>query len=162
MLQYNVYEYENETKPELPKGISYKAALLNAVLMPLKVHAFCCGVVPVLTSVFGSNFASEKGETPMEKIVTGLVAVPVITFGTILAEKRYHNFKQRHKEHKCCGHDITLKKFLVNTAVGYGLGLLTSVGMSLAFGDNHEKCNHPHDAQSQHHTVHNNAKMLYK
>lgn len=151
-------------------GKSY-AAWANIVLIPAKQHFFCCGVLPVAVSALGGAGAAEFLHTPEAEITMALVVPPVVTYGVMLAEQKYHDYKARrrakktthmhdHEKTDCaadnascaCEHKVlTRKNFLKQTALGYAF--YAAAYMVLPSHD-HAHCDHDHDHHHNHPHLH--------
>ncbi|MDB5478755.1 MAG: hypothetical protein JWM96_1250 [Alphaproteobacteria bacterium] len=102
-----------------------QAAFFNAVLIPVKQHVLCCGLLP-LAANFLSGRAGEVLESQAAEIIMAVTVPPVVTYGVLWAEGKWHRHKAEkhkadmHKENTCCAHKIlTTKNYLFQTGIGY-------------------------------------------
>lgn len=158
---------------ENKKTASSKAAWANLVLIPVKQHFFCCGVLPVAVSAVGGVGASEFLHTPAAEIGMFLTVPPVVTFGVMYAEQKYHDYKDRRRAKKqsakkqvqhdaqydlqhcakenaggiCAHKTLTRKNYLKQSALSYVFYAATY----MLFPHTHDHSGHKHDGHSHDH-----------
>ena len=114
---------------EIPlKESSSKAGWANMLLVPIKQHAFCCGILPPLvTTLFGANAGEMLHSIPAE-IGLGLVVPPLVTYGTMAIEQKWHNWKDNREQTCACKHKtLTWKNFAKQAALSYLFYAATAV-----------------------------------
>lgn len=112
------------------------AAWANAVLIPVKQHVVCCGILPVAVATFGGAAAAEVLHTPVAELAMGITVPPLVTYGVMWTEQKIHDWRDRKAAQKqdaslqecavenaecctCSHHSLTRKNFLKQTALGY-------------------------------------------
>lgn len=101
------------------------AFVANAVLIPVKQHVICCGVVPALISTGLGGGAAAWLATTGGQVALGLTVPPLVTAAVMWAEQKWHDITAARKKSACCGHDhpagrsMTTPNFLRQTALGY-------------------------------------------
>jgi hypothetical protein len=101
----------------------FRTFFLNAPVIVLKQHLFCCILFPLLSSVIGGSLGAWL-RTERAEIIAGTVAVPLITLGVMIAEQwwvnsRFHSHKDDDHMHD---HNLlTLKRYLIQTVIGYAV-----------------------------------------
>jgi hypothetical protein len=98
---------------------STKAGWINAVLIPVKQHLVCCGLVPMAGSLLGGGVAGALESNTGEIIMATLIP-PVVTYGVMWAEQKINH--RRHTSSCECDHPKTLtrKNYFRQTALAYG------------------------------------------
>lgn len=146
-------------------GKSY-AAWANIVLIPVKQHFVCCGVLPVAVSAFGGAAAAEFLHTAPAELAMGIIVPPVVTYGVMLVEQKIHDrrAKKNAQESACalpetacgCSHrTLTRQNFLKQTALGYAFYAAAHFLLPHQHdhGHNHGH-DHDHHGDCQHEHVH--------
>lgn len=111
------------------------AAWANIVLIPVKQHFVCCGVLPVALSTFGGAAAAEFLHSPVGEWAMGITVPPVVTYGVMWTEQKIQNWRAQRAAQKqasvqecavenaqCCACDhktLTRKNYMKQTALGY-------------------------------------------
>lgn len=130
-----------------------KAGWVNAILIPVKQHAFCCGVLPPLvTAAFGANAGDMLHSIPGE-IALGLIVPPAVTYGTMALEQMLHNRRHKSADHACDNpKTLTWQNYLRQTALSYAFYAATSLITHALFP--HEHKDHDHGHPEHNHTSH--------
>jgi hypothetical protein len=116
---------------------STKAGWINAVLIPVKQHFVCCGLVPLIGSLAGGGVSEALESTTGELIMAGVIP-PVVTYGVMWAEQKL-NDRKSHAHDCACDHTKTLtrKNYFRQTALAYGF--YAAAHFLLPHHENHNK-----------------------
>jgi len=101
------------------QSVKSRAGWINLLLIPVKQHAICCGLVPLL-AVFAGGTLSATLENPKVEMAMDLLFAPLMTFLIMWGEQKWHDHKVHH--HECgCGHSkiLTWRNYLMQAALGY-------------------------------------------
>jgi hypothetical protein len=96
---------------------------LNAPVIVLKQHLFCCILFPLLSSVIGGSLGAAL-RTERAEIIAGVIAVPLITFAVMIAEQKWVNSRFHTHDDDDHMHDhnlLTIKRYLIQAAIGYAV-----------------------------------------
>ena len=94
------------------------AGWVNAVLIPVKQHVVCCGLLPLAASALGGSTAAVL-ESPAVEIALGVAVPPLVTYGVMWAEQKWAN---RTSGPGACAHKIlTLRNYFRQAALSYGI-----------------------------------------
>ncbi len=134
------------------KAIPSRAGWANALLIPVKQHAFCCVILPPLVNAaFGANAAEMLHSLPGE-IALGVVVPPVVTYGTMWAEQKWHDWKRNRQDSCGCREKtLTMRNFIRQTALSYVFYCATALVSHNIW---------PHEHEDEHHTAFNKTAVL--
>lgn len=146
---YNNLE-ENDASSRQTKS---RAGWANMILVPIKQHAFCCGILPPLvTAAFGANAGDMLHSVPGE-IILGLTVPPLVTYGTMALEQAWHNRRDTKCEHKSHHKTLTWKNYARQTALSYLFYAATSLITHAIWPHDHHhdhEDNHKHEHGHEH------------
>ncbi len=126
-----------------------KAVWVNAVLIPVKQHVVCCGLLPLAASLAGGSVEAAL-ETPAAEMAMFALVPPIVTYGVMWAEQKWHD-RQDKKKHACeCNKTLTLKNFFKQTALSYAF----YAAAHLLFAHDHKHEHGDHDSKDHDHSVH--------
>lgn len=118
-----------------------KAGWINAFLIPVKQHVVCCGLLPAAVSLAGGSAGAQLLHEPAFELAMGLVVPPVVTYGTMWLEQKWHD----RKGHGCCK-TLTKSNYLKQTALSYLFYAAAAMLMphDHDHGNRHKNCNENH------------------
>jgi len=112
---------------------SSKAGWVNAVLIPVKQHLVCCGLLPLAASSSGT--AGAWLDSAPGQWAAGLIVPPLMTGAVMLGEQLWHNASRPGCECKT----LTSRNFFRQTALAYAFYAAASLVMP-----KHDHAHQPH------------------
>ena len=99
---------------------SWVNAATNLVLVPVKQHAVCCGLLPLAVAAMGSSAAAEWLESYTAEAIMALFLPVLITALVMWGERAWHNrASNKQPSCQCARHRFSWREFGKQVLLGY-------------------------------------------